>query len=264
MSEQPRVGPRLPVADPGRREARVAGELVRWRVAGSGPPLVLVHGLSGSWRWWQPVLGALAAAHEVHLVDLPRARGIARRHGGDTVAWLSDWLDAAGASPASIVGHSLGGLSAAELAARRPDQVERLVLVAPVGVPRGRGLAGHAVPLATTLVRARPAFLPRLARDALRTGPASLLRGALDATRADLRADLDRVRAPTLLVWGDRDALVPPAVGDTWREGLADARLVRLPGAGHVPMWEAPGAFAEAVLGFLDEPLDQVGDSAGR
>jgi pimeloyl-ACP methyl ester carboxylesterase len=246
------------------RTTTVDGELVRWRVVGSGPPLVLVHGLSGSWRWWRPVLEALAASHELHLVDLPRARGIARRHGGDTVAWLSDWLAAAKAAPASIIGHSLGGLTAAELAARRPEQVERLVLVAPVGVPSGRGLAGHAVPLASTLVRTRPALLPRLARDALRTGPSSLLRGALDAKRADLRADLSRVRAPTLLVWGERDALVPPAAADTWQEGLPDARLVRLPRAGHVPMWEAPGAFSEAVLGFLEEPLDQGGDPLGR
>ena len=242
----------------------VAGEPVRWRVAGSGPPLVLVHGLAGSWRWWRPVLGPLAAAHELHLVDLPRARGIARSHGGDTVAWLSDWLEAAGVSPTSVLGHSLGGLTAVQLAARDPMRVDRVVLVAPVGVPTGRGLVGHTVPLAAALVRTRPALLPRLAGDALRTGPSSLLRGALDATRADLRADLGRVRAPTLLVWGERDALIPPAAADAWRAGLPDARLVRLPRAGHIPMWEEPAAFADAVLGFLQEPLDQRADAPGR
>jgi pimeloyl-ACP methyl ester carboxylesterase len=246
------------------RTATVDGESVRWRVAGSGPPLVLLHGLSGSWRWWEPVLTRLAAGHEVHLVDLPRAARIARAHGGETVAWLASWLEAAGATRASIVGHSLGGLAAAQLAARHPERVDRLVLVAPIGMPTGRRLTGHALPLAMALMRTRPAFVPALARDALRTGPSSLLRGALEATRADLRADLEHVRAPTLLVWGARDALVPPTVGDTWQEGLPDARLVVLERAGHVPMWEAPDAFADTVLDFLEEPLDERGDPPGR
>ena len=245
------------------RTATVDGERVRWRVAGSGPPLVLVHGLSGSWRWWQPVLPRLAARYEVHLVDLPRAARIARAHGGDTVRWLAAWLDAAGAERVSVVGHSLGGLASARLAARHPGRVDRLVLAAPVGMPTGRRVTGHALPLAMAVMRTRPRLVPELARDALRTGPASLIRGALEATRADLRADLVRLRAPTLLVWGERDPLVPPAT-DAWRAGLPAARVVVLEGAGHIPMWEAPDAFAEAVLDFLEEPLDERGDPLGR
>jgi pimeloyl-ACP methyl ester carboxylesterase len=244
------------------RSATVDGAEVRWRVAGAGPPLVIVHGLAGSWRWWRPVLPALAAHREVHLVDLPHAppAGPTRqRHDR-----LAAWFDAAGLERASVVGHSLGGHAAAQLAGRDPDRVDRLVLAAPVGVPTGRRLAGHALPLALSLARGRPAFVPLLARDALRTGPASLLRGALEAARADLRHELAAVRVPTLLVWGERDALVPAALGDVWREALVDVRLARLPRAGHIPMFEAPDAFVEVVLGFLEEPLDEDRDPARR
>lgn len=245
------------------RTATTDGEQVRWRVTGSGPPLVLVHGLAGSWRWWRPVLPALAARHEVQLVDLPRAARLTRGS-GDAVAWLAAWLGAAGIGPAAVLGHSLGGLAAARLAAHRPELVARLVLAAPVGVPSGRRLAGHALPLAVSLARTAPALAPTLARDALRTGPASLLRGALQATRSDLRSELSAIRAPTLLVWGERDALLPPALGDVWQEALADVRLVRLPGASHVPMWEAPDAFTAVVADFLEEPLDEARDPIGR
>jgi pimeloyl-ACP methyl ester carboxylesterase len=132
------------------------------------------------------VLPVLGRRYELHLVDLPRAAALARRHGTDAAGWLADWLDAARLERASLLGHSLGGLAAARLAARSPERVDRLVLAAPVGVPAGRRLAGYAVPLAVSLAHARPFFLPTLARDALRTGPASLVRGVLEATRADV------------------------------------------------------------------------------
>src|SRR5581483_7476935 len=71
------------------REVPVAGRRVRWRVAGEGPPLVLVHGLSGSWRWWSAVLDDLAERREVHLLDVSVApRGAAE--------WLVRWADAVG------------------------------------------------------------------------------------------------------------------------------------------------------------------------
>jgi pimeloyl-ACP methyl ester carboxylesterase len=245
------------------RTAEVEGAPVRWLVAGSGAPLLLVHGLAGSWRWWRPVLGSLAREHELHLLDLPRSGVLARRD-GDTAQWLCAWLDAAGLERASVLAHSLGGLSAARMASRRPEAVERLVLTAPVGAPLGRRLHGYAAPLAVSLVRSHPRLLPTLARDALRTGPSSLLRGALEAARSEVGVELAAVRAPTLLVWGERDALVPPSTSEGWCAALPDARLAVVPGAAHVPMWEAPDAFAGLVLDFLREPLDEKGNEAGR
>jgi pimeloyl-ACP methyl ester carboxylesterase len=233
------------------RTAEVDGRTVGWRVAGAGPPLVLVHGLSGSWRWWRDVVGDLASAREVHALDVSVAPGSAS-------PWLLRWADAAGLDRFSLIGHSLGGAVAAQTAGTAPERVTELVLVAAVGMPYERGLFGYGLPLAEALLVTRPSFLRTLALDAARTGP-RLLPSALYATRADVREQARSIRCPTLLVWGSRDRLVPASVAAAWQQLLPDARLVTIAGAGHVPMVERPREFASAVLGFLDEPRDLGG-----
>ncbi|MCP9484666.1 MAG: alpha/beta fold hydrolase [Gaiellaceae bacterium MAG52_C11] len=231
----------------------MAGVRVRWRSTGMGPPLVLVHGLAGSWRWWRPVLPALAAEHTVHLLDLPGFGRIpqARVFQLDrALDWLAAWARAATLGPADIVGHSLGAVICARLAARHSETVRRLVLVAPAGVP-GRTAAGSALPLALELLRSRPRLLALLARDSLRSGPLTIGTAALAVVGADLRSDLLRVEAPTLVLMGGRDVLVPAWHGEELARALADARVVVLDGAGHVPMIDAPDAFSRELLAFL-------------
>ena len=232
-------------------EVEVDGHPVRYRVTGSGKPLVLVHGLAGSWRWWSPVLGPLAARRRVHVVNLPRLRQPVRA--ALLSKWLARWLDAAGLDYLELAGHSLGGLVAAELAATRPEQTRRLVLVAPAGIPCGRGLSGRALPLLKTLYDVRRS-LPMLTVDAVRTGPIDVARGIAFISGRDLRQELSTVRAPTLLVWGERDHLVPRRVADEWRQAMVDVRLEYLP-CGHVPMLEAPAELAACMLSFLDDEL---------
>jgi pimeloyl-ACP methyl ester carboxylesterase len=221
-------------------------------------PLVLVHGLSGSAWWWRGVQGPLAEHTDVHVLDVP---GI---HPRDVPGWLVGWLDDAGIAEADLVGHSLGGLTCARVAAAAPERVGKLVLVAPAGLPSGRNLVGHLAPLAATLAEI-PTRAPRVALDALRTGP-GILRATLYAVTHDLRDELAHIRAPTLLVWGAHDRLVPGHLAEQWREELADARLVRLD-AGHVPMWDAPEALVAALLEFLDQPPERhagASSPAGR
>lgn len=226
------------------------GTRVDYRVTGSGSDLLVLHGLSGSWRWWTEVVELLQHYHRVHLVGLPR---LGRIRAGELAAWLVRFLDAADLRQVDIVGHSLGGLLAAELAVQHPDRIRRLVLVAPSGISCERGVLGRSLPLFGELLDIRER-LPTIVTDALRTGPVSLVHGVAYIWERDLRGELHEVTAPTLLVWGDHDRLIPARVAEEWQQLLPDSRLVRLP-CGHVPMWSAPRELAASVLAFLDEEV---------
>lgn len=217
------------------------------------PTLVLVHGLSGSSRWWSAVVPRLRRHVDVKLLDVPRFDRTFRPTA--TVAWLEKTI--APWAPVVLVGHSLGGLACARLAARRTDLVAGLVLIAPVGMP-SRGVVGHGLPLARAILSAPPRFLALLAADALRAGPESVVRGALHAVGARLRDDVEAIEVPTLLLWGGRDPLVPVEQSREWQRLLPHAQLEILPDAGHVPMVEAVEPFVEALERFVDE----VGDTA--
>ena len=232
------------------------GRAAQLRVIGDGPDVVVVHGLSGSWRWWSPIAEGLADSYRVHFVELPR---LGRLRAGELAPWLGRLLDRTGLGPVDLVGHSLGGLVAAELAATQPARVRRLALVAPAGIPCGRGVLGRTLPLLEELYSVR-AELPTIVADAVRTGPISLLHGAVYVWERDLSTELGAIRAPTLLVWGERDRLVPARVAEQWQTQLPQSRLVRLP-CGHVPMWEAPTELTSCLLTFLgDQLVDDAGD----
>jgi pimeloyl-ACP methyl ester carboxylesterase len=188
------------------------------------------------------------------MLDLPRFGAALRPD--ETAEWIACWLEAARLEGGCLVGHSLGGAAATSLAAGRPGAVDALVLVAPVGVPTGRRPAGYALPLLAAVATSRPRFARRLGADVLRAGPASLLRGAVYAVRADVRERARDVHVPTLLVWGERDPLVPAELADEWQRAIPQARLVLIPRTGHVPMVERPRAFATALQKFLDDPGD--------
>ena len=150
---------------------------------------------------------------------------------------------AAGLSRAQLVGHSMGGSICMRVAAERPGAVDRLVLAAPAGVPSGRSRPGYLVPLlraARHRTITTPGFLPVLAHDALSAGPLTLWRAAQELLAEDVRGYLPRITAPTLIVRGEHDPLIPASHAALLRECIPDARLVTLTGAGHVPMFDRP------------------------
>lgn len=217
--------------------------------------LVFLHGLSGSSRWFAEVV-PLLGGREVRLLDLPRfGRGFAPDAAAD---WVAEQLEQD--APVDLVGHSLGGLVAATVAARRPELVRSVVLVAPVGAPQdaspARTLARYGTALARTIATAPLGLLRTVTADALRWGPEAIARGGLWAAGASFAGEL---RAPTLLVWGERDVLVPVEQAEVWRELVPHARLALVPHTGHVPMVEASSAFAQLLLEFLDDPGDGLG-----
>jgi pimeloyl-ACP methyl ester carboxylesterase len=202
---------------------------------------VLVHGLAGSSRWWRAVEARLADLDlDLDAIDLPR-----RPRTG-----LVDWLASRLEPRSALVGHSLGALLTARVAAARPELVDRLVLISPAGAT-GRSLLGHALPLARSLAEVRPRFAPTLVRDALRAGPVGLWGGARIATRTSLRYVLEDVRAPTLVVVGERDALAPAVHVCTCTAGLPDVRVEVLGGVGHIPMVERSDELSALLREFL-------------
>jgi pimeloyl-ACP methyl ester carboxylesterase len=179
--------------------------------------VVLIHGLAGSPRWWREVVPFLDE-YDVEYAD-PR--------------------NPFEAADALLVGHSLGGLRAAQYAAAH--SVRKLVLVAPVGLPwpNPLGMVGS-----TT-----PRHYARVWIDSLRWGPLGLLRGSVETART--RIDPSTIAAPTLVVWGEQDRLVPARLAREWHDAIPGSRLEMIPGARHLPMLEQPSVFAQVLLDFL-------------
>ena len=235
------------------------------RTAGSGTPVVLIHGLSGSSRWWDRNIEALSKRHAVIAPDLI-GFGRNRRFIGsrlplpfdEAVALLVRWLERDFSEPVHLVGHSMGGQTAIELAARAPSRIRSLTLVASTGVPpRTAGRAN--LEALVHPPRALISFGPRLALDAFRAGPSSIAIASARMLLRDSRPAMDAIRAPVLLLWGDSDPLVSSHYAEAMRERMPQARLEILQGAGHVAMWDQPRKFETALLRFLDE-VERLGE----
>jgi pimeloyl-ACP methyl ester carboxylesterase len=234
---------------------RVGGATVRYQAAGHGQPILMIHGLSGSTRWWRPVVPAFAAHFRVHLINLPgfgaglergRLLPLAR-----VPSWIEEWAGVVGLSRMHVLGHSMGGYIAMRLAAQFPERLSRMVLVDAAGIPVVAHLPGYALPLMRASTALSPQFLPALAADAMRAGPWNLLRAAMDLQQQDARPFLADIEAPTLIVWGQDDVLVPPTVGKLLHRGIRGSKLTIIPGAGHVPMYDRPRQLIDTVLPFL-------------
>lgn len=232
-------------------------------VAGSGPPVVLLHGLDGSARWWTPTIRALAPRYRcyaLNFVAFDRWREQGRVPLARMERFVLAWLEALGLDWAHIVAHSMGAHAALGLSARWPERLGRLVLVAPAVLSAGRRpWLSEAGRLAPFIFSAAPAFLPVLFVDSLRTGPVRWLRAARELRTAST-PEFTGVGVPTLLVWGTDDPLVPFAGAPLVQEQLPGSRLVAIDGARHVPMYERPAQCNDAIMRFLDG--EAVGEPA--
>ena len=244
------------------------------RVLGAGPPLVYLHGPFGLVE--DGLLGALAQGATVYAPSPPGFEGSSGAelvHESVTEITLhhDDLLSALGFDgPVDVVGHSFGAFLAEEIAAFFPSRVRRLALISPLGVwledspqPDLFGLTPGT--LARTIfadvesAAARRMFTPPEDREEARLWNRTRRRGMIGAAKylwplpdKGFSRRAYRVRAPTLLVWGAEDSVVPPEpYVAAYRELLADATAELIPGAGHMVVEEQPGEVARAVLSHL-------------
>jgi pimeloyl-ACP methyl ester carboxylesterase len=280
-----------------QRWVTVDGRQVNVIEMGSGPPIVFIHGLSGSWQNWLEQLPVFARQHRVIAIDLPGfgesempAQKITISGYGRFVDALLDQL---GVGSAVVVGNSMGGFIGVEVAIRFPERVERLVLVSAAGLSieylrneralavlnvLENRLAAYSGWLASRsdafarrpgarrmifgIVAHRPERLPGpLVAEQVRGSGKPGFVPALDAlTDYPIRDRLGDVGCPTLIVWGAEDKLVPARDADEFARLIPDSRKVVWPETGHVAMLERPAAFNALLQAFLDEePGERVG-----
>ncbi|WP_262284397.1 alpha/beta fold hydrolase [Micromonospora sp. MA102] len=222
---------------------------------GDGPPVVLVHGLAVSHRYLTPLAVALSATHPVYVPDLP-GFGLTERTGTAYdvprhAAFLADWLAAYRLGPVCLLGHSFGAEVAAALAARRPDLVSALVLAGPTSDPAARSRRGQVGRWLLDTLREAKWQAPILLRDVLDARPWRVFATLSHSVRNSIEADLVRVTAPTLVLTGSRDPVVPAG----WRVEAArlvpGGRTAAVPGAAHNVATTAPGQVADAIRDLL-------------
>src|SRR3954454_16051919 len=275
-----------------RGEVSLHGHRVTYRTAGSGPLVVLIHGIAGSSGQWAEVMDLLAEHYTVLAPDMLGHGESAKPRGdyslGAYAVSVRDLLIALGHRRATVVGHSLGGGVAMQFSYEYPVFCERLVLVSSGGL----GRRVHPLLLAATLPGAE-VVLPLIAharvlglggalgsflvRAGLRAGPdiAEMARGYASLADAEARAAfLQTVRAvidhngqrvsaadrlylssmiPALIVWGRRDPLIPAAHGEFAHGEMPGSRLDIFEEAGHSPHLDEPARFAAALRDFMEE-----------
>ena len=260
------------------------GGRLRYLAAGEGEPLLLVHGLGGAAANWVVLAPLLLPGRRLLVPDLPGHGGSSPLPAASSLRAYADrlalLLEHEGATPAAVVGHSLGGAIALRLAIRRPETVGAVVLAGAAGISSttraaryaltitgilkpGRKIAPHRGRVVRSALLRRlvfgrwgasdPPALPADVVEAFLAGPArhtDTVSAAKALVRDDLRLDLDRVLCPTLVLWGARDNQLP--VGDAFeyaRRLRAPLRLIA--DCGHLLIGERPEACADAITGFL-------------
>jgi pyruvate dehydrogenase E2 component (dihydrolipoamide acetyltransferase) len=249
------------------------GRKIRRLKAGpeEGTPILLLHGFGADMTTWMFNQAALAESRPVHAIDLPGHGGSGKEISDGSVAGLAaaalDYMDAAGIGSAHLVGHSLGGAIAIWIAAKAPERVAAVTLIAPGGL--GPEIASEFIegliaesrprklrPVLEMLVADPSAVTADMVEEVLKfkrlDGAVAALRAIADANfsggkqRGSLRDRLAAIKAPVQVIWGDADRILP----SKHAEGLpAAVKVTRIEGAGHIPHMEKAAEVNSAIVG---------------
>ncbi len=262
----------------------IEGLRVRYVRAGSGPAVVLIHGIASSIYSWKDVLPALARDHDVVALDLPGFGGSDQPADLNAAIYpriVLNLMDRLGLARGSLVGHSLGGAVAVSVAGEAQDRVERLALLDAAGFQ----LAPTQRPVLLRLAAALPAgvlerlptrplllriglrqvfhdralvtperfdeYLGPLQRPGAMTAIRSLLVSGGFASAEDFAKLAAQIRAPTLVIWGAGDSWIAPSHADLFAAAIPGARKAMLGDCGHMPQEEKPADVIALLREFL-------------
>jgi pimeloyl-ACP methyl ester carboxylesterase len=253
---------------------RSNGLEIAYRRVGDGPPLVLVHGAAEDGRAWQPQLAALEDEFTVIAWDEPGAGGSSDLPAefllADYAHCLAALIEGVGLGPAHVAGLSWGGTLVQELYRHHPELVATLILADTYAGWKGSlpqvevrtRVADALETLAAPGARLQPRFPGLFAGDppvefvalldemTAAVRPEALRNLLFVMAEADQRDILPNIAVPTLLIWGEFDVRSPLSVAREFEQAISDARLVVIPGCGHVSNLERPGQFNDAVRAF--------------
>lgn len=269
------------------RYVKVDGKSIRYWVEGQGPALILVHGLACSAEFWQYNVRPLAERHRVYALDLlgfgRSNKDIGQFSLPHAASFVAGFMDALGIERATLAGNSLGGIISAQFAVQYPQRLEKLILVASAGFGRdlqpllrlwsvpGLGsiifsIYQRVFPLTRRWsffdypavdpewIKGAAAILrtPGVKENTLKVARIGVsLRGQREELFRELHRQLAAMIAPTLIVWGSHDPIVPASHGYAAQKLIPNSRVQIMDRCGHIPQVERPEEFNKLVLDFL-------------
>ncbi len=268
----------------------VAGVVTNYVNAGKGPPLLFLHGLGGSWKDWAANLPAFASKNQVIAIDFPGFGDSEKPEVGYSIEWLTDivekFLQERKLDGVNLVGHSMGGLVALNLATRPNSRVKKLVVADVVGIGDKAEFLSYALTKKILGPETRWEFLEGTLRDELKSMIESFVKGQKPKTAReffeslpkvpitgtpflpmtpnvqltasiidfDIRPKLASIYQSTLILWGAKDSVAPPQDASLLQKGIRHSSLIFFPTSGHSPMIEQPEPFNREILKFLQAP----------
>ena len=268
---------------------QINGHTIFYTVKGEGKPLLLIHGYGAGMWVWEKQIEALSQSYRVYALDLI-GHGYSDRpkipYSPETyIHFLRDFMERVGIEKATLIGNSMGGGIAWAMAILFPERVDRLILIN--GVPPDvlnsvnndsfRTLVAiKDIPLLPYLVMAgrnrnsikwillecvsdikliTPEILNRQYQLSKIKGTTWVLYSTFKHAEEalTLRDKLSLIGCPTLLIWGERDLIVPPHVGETLHQAITGSKFLKIEKSGHIPMWETPDEVNPAIFEFLKE-----------
>ena len=272
-----------------RNSIQVGDHRIAYSEGGKGEPVVVVHGFGASSDNWNRMAGRLTKKYRVIAPDMP-GWGQSTRIDAASYAYpeqierLHQFLGALGLRRFHLIGHSMGGFISSAYAARYPEEVITLTLIAPHGIAEPQPgelalsvaagenwLVPRNVPEFERLLDKVFARRPYVPRSVFKLFAAYAIRGSAKSARifADMQSNdppledrLPLIQAPTLIIWGDQDRVLNVSGAEVFRQGIKSSEVMIIPGSGHMPLVENAGACARAWLAFMQKAQRSMGTAA--